>query len=115
MNKIISNEMQLCQSLIPINPKEGAFIKYKDENYVTIYNAIIDTYGIFKVDKDWSHYYWTPPQEYIYPNINWELIWKEIDFLVNTVSVVFINRHAKQHTLFHQTAKFIDLPNNKKN
>ncbi len=80
MNKIISNEMQLCQSLIPINPKEGAFIKYKDENYVTIYNAIVDTYGIFKVQGDWSHYYWTPPQEYIYPNINWELIWKEMDY-----------------------------------
>ena len=36
--------------------------------------------------------------------------WKEIDLLFNTVSVVFINRHPQQQTLFHQNAKFIDLP-----
>lgn len=71
----------LCVEDIPIkNPRDGAFIRYKDKYYVTLYNCIIDTYGIYIVDKDWSHYYWTPPESYIHPEINWEQIWKEMDY-----------------------------------
>ena len=64
----------------PPNPKDGAYIKLKSVQFVTLYNCIIDTYGIFKVDKDWSSIYWTPPESYIHPNIDWENIWKEMDY-----------------------------------
>ncbi|MBI52192.1 MAG: hypothetical protein CL779_03120 [Chloroflexi bacterium] len=64
----------------PPNPKEGAYINYRTVHFVTLYNSILDTYGIFKVDKDWSDVYWTPPCSYIHPVIDWENIWKEMDY-----------------------------------
>ena len=63
----------------PPNPKDGAYIQLKNVQFVTLYNGILDTYGIYKVDKDWSDIYWTPPEEYIYPRIDWESIWTEMD------------------------------------
>ena len=68
------------KQILPLNPKNGAYIHYKNYNFVTLYNCVIDTYGIYKVEQDWSHYYWTPPESYIHPIINWELIWKEMDY-----------------------------------
>ena len=38
---------------VPINPKKGTYFEYKGESFVTLYNCIIDTYGIYKVDEDW--------------------------------------------------------------
>jgi hypothetical protein len=67
-------------SFVPPNPKDGAYIELKNVRFVTIYNSILDTYGIFKVDKDWSNFYWVPPESYIHPHINWESIWKEMDY-----------------------------------
>ena len=64
----------------PPNPKDGAYIRLKSIQFVTLYNCIIDTYGIYKVHKDWSNIYWTPPTSYIHPNIDWENIWKEMDY-----------------------------------
>ena len=64
----------------PPNPKDGAYIKLKYMQFVTLYNCVIDTYGIYKVDKDWSDIYWTPPESLIHPNIDWESIWKEMDY-----------------------------------
>ena len=40
----------------PPDPKDGAFIQIKHVKFVTLYNAILDTYGIFKTDSDWSQY-----------------------------------------------------------
>ena len=62
------------------NPKDGAFIQYKNTRFVTIYNSIIDSYGIYIVQNNFSDLYWNPPTEYIYPKINWEKIWKEMDY-----------------------------------
>jgi len=64
----------------PPNPKEGAYIENKSCRFVTLYNSILDTYGIFKVNKDWTEIFWTPPEAYIYPTIDWENIWKEMDY-----------------------------------
>ena len=64
----------------PPNPKEGAYIQRGHNRFVTIYNSIIDTYGIYKVEEDWSGLFWTPPKTYIYPTIDWESIWKEMDY-----------------------------------
>ena len=64
----------------PKDPKNGVYIDHGYEKFVTIYNSVLDTYGIYKVDKDWSFMYWTPPKEYIYPEIDWEKIWKEMDY-----------------------------------
>ena len=64
----------------PPNPKDGAYIKMKSVQFVTLYNSLIDTYGIYKVDKGWSDIYWTPPERYIFPRIDWENIWKEMDY-----------------------------------
>ena len=66
--------------LNPPNPKDGSYIQLKSVRFVTLYNCILDTYGIYKEDKDWSNIYWTPPESYIHPNIHWENIWKEIDY-----------------------------------
>ena len=38
----------------PPNPKDGAYIQLKSVQFVTLYNCVIDTYGIYKVDKDCS-------------------------------------------------------------
>ena len=64
----------------PLNPCNGAYIQFKTHRFVTLYNSMLDTFGIYKVEKDWSDVYWTPPDAYIYPNINWEKIWKEMDY-----------------------------------
>ncbi len=64
----------------PPNPKDGAYIQLKSVQFVTLYNCVLDTYGIYKVNKDWSDIYWTPPDPYIHPSINWESIWKEMDY-----------------------------------
>ena len=81
MNRLLNIQNNLSKNIIiPINPRNGAFIQHKNSKFVTIYNSIIDTYGIFKVNDDWSHYYWVPPQSYIYPEIQWENIWKEMDY-----------------------------------
>ena len=80
MIEYISKNIDTDKQIVPLNPKNGAFIRHKNYNFVTLYNCVIDTYGIYKVDEDWSHYYWTPPESYIFPKINWELIWKEMDY-----------------------------------
>ena len=81
MNSILNIQNALATDfIIPFNPKNGAFIKHNYTNIVTLYNSVIDTYGIFKTDKDWSHHYWEPPKSYIYPEIQWEEIWKEMDY-----------------------------------
>ena len=67
----------------PPNPKDGAYIKLRSVQFVTLYNCVLDTYGIYKVDKDWSDIYWTPPESYINPRIDWENIWKEMDYYNN--------------------------------
>jgi len=67
----------------PPNPKDGAYIKLRSVQFVTLYNCVLDTYGIYKVDKDWSDIYWTPPELYIHPRIDWENIWKEMDYCNN--------------------------------
>tara|TARA_B100000902_G_C27131929_1_gene824059 strand:+ start:201 stop:506 length:306 start_codon:yes stop_codon:yes gene_type:complete len=67
-------------SFDPPDPKNGAYIELKNIKFVTLYNSIIDTYGIYKVEKDWSDIYWSPPYSYIYPTIEWEKIWKEMDY-----------------------------------
>ena len=67
----------------PPNPKDGAYIKLRSVQFVTLYNCVLDTYGIYKVDKDWSDIYWTPPESYIHPRIDWENIWKEMDYCNN--------------------------------
>jgi len=67
-------------SIQPLNPKNGAFIQYKTYNFVTFYNSMLDTYGIYKVDRDWSETFWCPPETYISPTIDWEKIWKEMDY-----------------------------------
>lgn len=64
----------------PRNPKDGVYIEYKNTKFVTLYNCIIDTYGIYKVKRDYSDIYWNPPEEYVYPEINWEKIWNEMDY-----------------------------------
>ena len=64
----------------PFNPCKGAYIHFKTHRFVTLYNSMLDTFGIYKVEKDWSDVYWTPPESYIYPTINWEKIWKEMDY-----------------------------------
>ena len=64
----------------PPNPKNGAYIKIKRCQFVTLYNSILDTYGVYTVDKDWSDIYWTPSEEYTHPFIDWESIWSEMDF-----------------------------------
>ena len=79
----IRSNLCLEEPPVPINPKKGAFFEHKGEYFVTLYNCVIDTYGIYKVDKDWSHYYWVPPDSYIYPTIQWELIWKEMDYCLH--------------------------------
>ena len=65
---------------IPLNPSNGAYIHFKTHRFVTLYNAMLDTFGIYKVEKDWSDVYWTPPDAHIYPEIDWEKIWKEMDY-----------------------------------
>ena len=81
MNRVINLQHNLPINFIsPLNPKNGAFIKHKQTNFVTLYNALLDTYGIFKTNKDWSHYYWEPPKSYIHPDIQWLEIWKEMDY-----------------------------------
>lgn len=65
---------------VPMNPKNGAYFEYKNTKFVSLYNGIIDSYGIYIVDKDYYDIYWSPLKEYIYPEINWELIWKEMDY-----------------------------------
>jgi len=67
-------------SIQPLNPRNGAYIQFKTYKFVTLYNAMLDTFGIYKVYKDWSNSYWTPPDSYIYPTIDWEKIWKEMDY-----------------------------------
>ena len=79
MNRIVVLKMMQINQQAPPNPKDGAFIQIKHVKFVTLYNAVLDTYGIFKTDSDWSHYYWSPPEEYIYPQIQWEKLWKEMD------------------------------------
>ena len=75
MNFLIVN-----QDTEPKDPCNGAYIEYKNSKFVTIYNHILDTYGIYTVNKDWSFMFWTPPEEYIHPIIDWENIWKEMDY-----------------------------------
>ncbi len=77
MNRIMN--LKLIGQQNPPDPKDGAFIQIKHVKFVTLYNAILDTYGIFKTDSDWSHYYWTPPSKYIHQEIQWEKIWTEMD------------------------------------
>lgn len=79
MNQIKMNQIKII-TFNPPNPKDGAYIILKNIQFVTLYNSILDTYGIYKVEKDWSDIYWTPPEEYIYPTIDWERIWTEMDF-----------------------------------
>ena len=64
----------------PIDPKNGAFIQKRNVKFMTLYNAILDTYGIYKVDKDWGFMFWEPPDHYVYPEIDWESIWIEMDY-----------------------------------
>tara|TARA_Y100001935_G_C17252956_1_gene482028 strand:+ start:93 stop:479 length:387 start_codon:yes stop_codon:yes gene_type:complete len=64
----------------PKNPKDGVYIEHKNNRFVTLYNCVIDNYGIYKVREDYSNMYWNPPEKYIYPEINWEEIWKEMDY-----------------------------------
>ena len=64
----------------PKDPKNGVYIEHEQDKFVTFYNSVLDTYGVYKVDKDWSFMYWTPPEKYIYPEIDWESIWKEMDY-----------------------------------
>ena len=68
---------------VPLNPRNGTYIEHKNSKFVTLYNSIIDTYGIYIVNKDYSNIYWTPPDKYIYPEIDWEKIWKEMDYCLN--------------------------------
>jgi len=72
-------------SFEPPNPKDGAYIELKNVKFVTMYNCILDTYGIYKVEKEWSGVYWSPPKSYIYPKIEWENIWKEMDYCTHGV------------------------------
>ena len=44
----------------PMNPKNGAYFEYKNTKFVTLYNSIIDSYGIYIVDKDYYDIYWSP-------------------------------------------------------
>ena len=73
----------IIEDTVPFNPKNGVYIQYKNTKFVTIYNCIIDTYGIYIVNKDFSDIYWKPPDTYIYPDINWEKIWKEMDYCLH--------------------------------
>tara|TARA_B100000427_G_scaffold325724_1_gene333085 strand:+ start:2929 stop:3234 length:306 start_codon:yes stop_codon:yes gene_type:complete len=66
----------------PPSPKNGAYIESKDDRFVTLYNSVLDTYGVYKVEEDWSFMYWTPPEKYIHPEIDWESIWKEMDYCI---------------------------------
>ena len=68
---------------VPSNPRNGTYVEHKNSKFVTLYNSIIDTYGIYKVNKDYSNIFWTPPYKYIYPVIDWEKIWKEMDYCFN--------------------------------
>ena len=38
----------------PRNPCNGAYIQFKTHRFVTLNNAMLDTFGIYKVEKDWS-------------------------------------------------------------
>ena len=81
MNRVLNLQNMIVKARYnPLNPKDGAFINHKNTTFVTLYNSILDTYGIFKVDKDWSDYYWVPPDSYVYPTVQWEEIWKEMDY-----------------------------------
>jgi hypothetical protein len=64
------------------NPKNGAFIKHNDIQFVTLYNHILDTYGIYIVNDNWSNIYWCPPSSYIFPSIDWDKIWIEMDYSI---------------------------------
>ena len=80
MNRVINLQQNLpINFIVPFSPKNGAFIRHNNDRFVTLYNSVIDTYGIFKTNKDWSHYYWVPPESYTYPDIQWLEIWKEMD------------------------------------
>ena len=53
MNRVINLQQNLpINFIVPFSPKNGAFIKHKQINFITLYNSVIDTYGIFKTDKD---------------------------------------------------------------
>ena len=64
----------------PVNPKDGVYFEYENTKFVSLYNTIIDSYGIYIVNKDYSNIYWRPPDNYIYPEIKWDLIWTEMDY-----------------------------------
>tara|TARA_B100000963_G_C22433597_1_gene583263 strand:- start:504 stop:824 length:321 start_codon:yes stop_codon:yes gene_type:complete len=87
----------------PKNPKDGVFIEYQGEYFVSLYNCIIDTYGIYKVDQNWSHYYWCPPESYISPIIQWELIWKEMDYCLYG----FIRKYLYSETKYGPEIHFV--------
>ena len=34
----------------PKDPKNGVYIEHEQDKFVTFYNSVLDTYGVYKVD-----------------------------------------------------------------